>query len=243
MAGRVYCLAGRSVKSLEVRFEWVQKGRFLSEGKGKVVPCEGVKDGKGRAETTESVVESLVRGIWNGADNISSRNQTISPYVHRSEDMLIRDGDRGEGSEGSTADTARKRPERPWTAARTMEVLRRCPLAIAQRLVHCATAVSTTVLGHSHKDDVRRTAVEEQPEAGERSPTFRRSPAPSPCSWSLLGWGSSSTSLLLISPGTRNSRAESNRLYGVGEFTSLTDGFKTNAVKRSTNKHRETKQF
>ena len=41
---------------------------------------------------------------------------------------LIRDGDRGgrgRKSEGSTADTARKRPERPWTAARTMEVLRR----------------------------------------------------------------------------------------------------------------------
>ena len=55
--------------------------------------------------------------------------------------LLIRDGDRrgrGRESEGSTADTARKRPERPWTAARTMEVLRRCPLAIAQRLVHCA---------------------------------------------------------------------------------------------------------
>jgi len=50
-------------------------------------------------------------------------------------------------SEGSTAETARKRPERPWTAARTMElVLRRCPLAIAQRLVHCAFAVSTAVL-------------------------------------------------------------------------------------------------
>ena len=47
---------------------------------------------------------------------------------------------------GSTAETARKRPERPWTAARTMEVLRRCPLAIAQRLVHCAIAVSTAVL-------------------------------------------------------------------------------------------------
>ena len=27
-----------------------------------------------------------------------------------------------------------------------MEVLRRCPLAIAQRLVHCAVAVSTAVL-------------------------------------------------------------------------------------------------
>ena len=36
---------------------------------------------------------------------------------------------------GTTADTARKRPERPWTAARTMEVLRRCSLAIAQRQV------------------------------------------------------------------------------------------------------------
>ena len=44
-------------------------------------------------------------------------------------------------------DTARKRPERPWTAARTMEVLRRCPLAIAQRLVHCTTAVSMPCLG------------------------------------------------------------------------------------------------
>ena len=48
-----------------------------------------------------------------------------------------------------------------------MEVLRRCPLAIAQRLVHCAIAVSTAVLGQSHKDNVRCTAVEEQPEAKE----------------------------------------------------------------------------
>ena len=48
-----------------------------------------------------------------------------------------------------------------------MEVLRRCPLAIAQRLVHHAIAVSTAVLGQSHKDAVRCTAVEEQPEAKE----------------------------------------------------------------------------
>ena len=59
---------------------------------------------------------------------------------------------RGRQSEGSTAETARKRPERPWTVARTMEVLR-CPLAIAQRLVHCAIAVLTAVLGQSHKDN------------------------------------------------------------------------------------------
>ena len=61
----------------------------------------------------------------------------------------IRDGDRvgrGRQSDGSTAETVRKRPEKPWTAARTMEVLRQCPLAIAQRLVHCAIAVSTAVL-------------------------------------------------------------------------------------------------
>ena len=70
------------------------------------------------------------------------------------------------------------------TAARTMEVLRRCPLAIAQRLVHCAVAVSTDVLGQSHKDNVRCTAVEEQLEAKE----VQLSQA-------------SSTSLLMISSG------------------------------------------
>ena len=76
-------------------------------------------------------------------------------------------GGGGRKNEGSTAETARKRPERPWTADRTMEVLRRCPVAIAQRLVHCATAVSTAVPGQSHKDNVRCTAVEEQLEAEE----------------------------------------------------------------------------
>ena len=83
---------------------------------------------------------------------------------------LIRDGDsgeRGRKSEVSTADTARKRPERSWTAARTKDMLRRFPLAIAQRLVHCAFAVSTAVLGQSHKDNVRYIALEEQLEAKE----------------------------------------------------------------------------
>ena len=97
---------------------------------------------------------------------------TAGPFCFTSTEArsLIRDGDRGgrgRKSEDSTADTARKRPERPWTAARTMEVLRRCPLAIAQRLVHYAIAVSTAVLGQSHKDNVRCTAVEEQLEAKE----------------------------------------------------------------------------
>ena len=106
-------------------------------------------------------------------------------------------GGRGWESEGSTADTTWKRP---WTAARTMEVLRWCPLAIAQQLVHCAIAVSTAMLG-SHKDNVHCTAVEEQPEAKEVQLS-------QPSSTSLLmissgiTWGSSSTSLLLISSGT-----------------------------------------
>ena len=55
-------------------------------------------------------------------------------------------GGRGRKNEGLTADTAPKRPERPRTAARTMEVLRRCPLTIAQRLVHRAIALSTESL-------------------------------------------------------------------------------------------------
>ena len=101
--------------------------------------------------------------------------------------MLIRDGDRGErgrNSEGSTADTERKRPERPWTAARTMEVLK----AVSPRYCPAtnAIAVSTAMLGQSHKDNVRCTAVEEQPEAKEVQLSQP-----------------SSTSLLMISSGLR----------------------------------------
>ena len=70
-------------------------------------------------------------------------------YVPRGKVGLLGTGTEWDGDErvkGSTAETARKGPERAWTAARTMEVLRRCPLAIAQRLVHCAIALSTAVL-------------------------------------------------------------------------------------------------
>ena len=84
-----------------------------------------------------------------------------------------------------------------------MEVLRRCLLAIAQQLVHSAVAVSTAVLGQSHKDNVRCTAVEKQPEAKEVQLS-------QPSSTSLLSSGLSVQlhlpplrSLdLLISPGT-----------------------------------------
>ena len=81
--------------------------------------------------------------------------------------LLIKDWGGGRESEGSTADTARKRPERPWTADRTMELLRRCPPR------HCAATTAprnccfNCRAGQSHKDNVRCTAVEEQPEAKE----------------------------------------------------------------------------
>ena len=70
-------------------------------------------------------------------------------FTSREARWPIRDGDRvgrGRRSEGLTAETVQKRLERPWTTARTMEVLRQCPLAIAQQLVHCTIAVSTAVL-------------------------------------------------------------------------------------------------
>ena len=68
-----------------------------------------------------------------------------------------------------------------------MEVLRRCPLAIAQRLVHCAIALSTAVLGQSHKDNVRCTAVDDQFGQLEAKEVQLAQP--------------SSTSLLMISSG------------------------------------------
>ena len=83
-------------------------------------------------------------------------------------------GGRGGGGEGGGDERVKARPRIPpekdrgpppeqWT-----EVLRWCPLAIVQRLVHCAVTVLTAVLRQSHKDNaVRCTAVDEQLEAKE----------------------------------------------------------------------------
>ena len=97
---------------------------------------------------------------------------------------LIRDGyKRGTQGDERVKATARKRPERPWTAARTMEMLRRCPLALAQRLVHCTTAVSTAVFGQSHKDNVTSESVALLlTNNSKRKKSNFRSPAPPPCS-------------------------------------------------------------
>ena len=93
----------------------------------------------------------------------------------------------GERVKVSTAETARKRPERPWTAARTMEVLRRCPLAIAQRLVHCAIVLSTTVLDRVTKTMSVAPLLTNNLDNSKRKTSNLLSPAPPPYSWSLLG--------------------------------------------------------
>ena len=77
-------------------------------------------------------------------------------------------GRRGGGGRGDERVKARPQiPPEKYRRDRTMEVLRRSPLVIAQQLVHCAIAVSTAVLGQNHKDNVRCTAVEEQLETKE----------------------------------------------------------------------------
>ena len=102
----------------------------------------------------------------------------------------IRDGDRvGRGwqSESSTVETIRKRPERPWTATRTMEVLRQCPLAIAQWLVHCSVAVSTAVLDRVTKTMSVAPLLTNNLDNLKQKMSNLLSPAPPPYSWSLLG--------------------------------------------------------
>ena len=124
-------------------------------------------------------------------------------YVHRSEVAYQEReeggawGGRGRKSDGSTADTARKRPERPWTAATENNG----SVKVVSPRPHCAATSAlrnccfNCHVGQSHKDNVCCTAVEEQPEAKEVQLS-------QPSSNSLLmissglTWGS--TSLFLI---------------------------------------------
>ena len=119
-----------------------------------------------------------------GQPHITKGNEwyhtTGQPPIAKGDHVALRPQKRrGRKSEGSTADTARKRPERPRTAARTMEVLRRCPLAIAQRLVHYAIAVSTAVLGRVAKTMSVAPLLRNN---RKRKKSNFRSPAPPPCS-------------------------------------------------------------
>ena len=85
---------------------------------------------------------------------------------------------RGRESEGSTAETARKSLERSWTASRTMEVLRRCPLAIAQ----CVIAVSTAVLDRVTKTMSVALLLANNLDSSKQKTSNLLSPAPHPYS-------------------------------------------------------------
>ena len=68
-----------------------------------------------------------------------------------------------------------------------MEVLRRCPLAIAQRLVHRAIALSTAVLDRVTKTMSVAPLLTNNLDNSKQKTSNLLSPAPPPYSWSLLG--------------------------------------------------------
>ena len=68
-----------------------------------------------------------------------------------------------------------------------MEVLRRCPLAIAQRLVHCAIALLTAVLDRVTKTMSVAPLLMNNLDNSKQKTSNLLSPAPPPYSWSLLG--------------------------------------------------------
>ena len=137
--------------------------------------------------------------------------------------MLIRDGDRwgkGRESEGSTArpdpdPDPEDRGDRGPPPEQWPEVLKPCPLAIAQQLVYYAIAVSTVELG-----SVTRTMSVAQFEAKKKS-NFRSLPAHD------LYWANLRVQLtsLLISPGPAGeSRPRGERLKTLSECCGLKVG-------------------
>ena len=68
-----------------------------------------------------------------------------------------------------------------------MEVLRRCPLAIAQRFVHRAIALSTAVLDRVTKTMSVAPLLMNNLDNSKQKTSNLLSPAPPPYSWSLLG--------------------------------------------------------
>ena len=112
---------------------------------------------------------------------------TILLYVHRSEIAYLGRGQWGEGV-GRVKARPRIPPEKDrrdrGPPPEQWKCLRRCPLAIAQRLVHGAIAVSTAVLGRVI--NTKSVALLLRNNSKRKKSNFR-SPPPPPCSWSLLG--------------------------------------------------------
>ena len=120
--------------------------------------------------------------LFTGENNWATETLDTWPCCFTSTEarLLIRDGDGGE--RGRECDLRLDRGYRPKKTGETVDrrqnnasVLGRCHLTIAQRLVHCTTAISTALLGRVTRTNPKR-----------KKSNFR-SPAPPPCSWSPLG--------------------------------------------------------
>ena len=123
----------------------------------------------------------------------------------------IRDGDEWEKGDRRVKPRIRRQPGRPrllWTAARTTECYGSVRPAL--RSNHRTTRLLSQLLSkityynrcccaeQSHKDNVRSSAVGNS--WSKRSPTFKPSSPSQLLISSRLTWGSSNTSLFLISP-------------------------------------------
>ena len=117
--------------------------------------------------------------LW-GTGGLSGQGTLWGCWSPRADRM--RKGDGGGG--GGVVLTNTKSPPFQFTNTYA-RVLRRCPLAIAQRLVHCAIiAVSTAVLGRVTRTMSAALLLRNN---SKRKKSNFRSPAPPPCSWSLPG--------------------------------------------------------
>ena len=105
----------------------------------------------------------------------------------RRRDDLLGTGTEWERGQGDWLDRGNRPKKTGETAARTMEMLRRCPLAIAQRLVHCAIALSTAVLDKVTKTMSVAPLLTNNLDNSKQKTSNLLSPAPPPYSWSLLG--------------------------------------------------------
>ena len=104
-------------------------------------------------------------------------------YVHGAR-WPIRDGDRvGRGRESDRLDRGNRPKKTGETVDRRQnEVLRRCPFAIAQRLVHCAIAVSTAVLDRVTKTMSVALLLTNNLDNSKQKTSNLLSPAPPPYS-------------------------------------------------------------
>ena len=114
--------------------------------------------------------------------SLTHSSLTVLLYVHRTE---VAYWERGGGGGGKRAREWRlDGGYRPKKTGETVDRRQNNGIAIAQWLVHCAIAVSAAVVGRVTRTMSVALLLRNNPKL--KKSNFR-SPAPPPCSWSLLG--------------------------------------------------------